>query len=235
MSPSARALRLVLATATLQSLAGAGLVGSLRGMAAAAGRAASPDPVVAAPAGLEAFAWAGLAACSLWFAASVVVTARDLARHPARPTPRQALGCLRPAVVRSLLVVLVGGTLVTPSLRASAELDPGWAVLDGLPVPGLPTGPAPAPAPAPAPERSPAPATVRVAPGDSLWRITAGLLGPHVPDARVAAAWPLLRRANRDVLGRDPDLVLPGTVLRVPAALQHDQHQHTQHPAGAAR
>lgn len=58
--------------------------------------------------------------------------------------------------------------------------------------------------------------TVTVQAGDSLWRITAGLLPAGSDDARVAAAWPILYAANRDVVGPDPGLIHPGDVLTVP-------------------
>ena len=52
--------------------------------------------------------------------------------------------------------------------------------------------------------------------GDTLWSIAAAHLGPDAEDAEVARAWPRWFEANRDVIGDDPDLVLPGQVLRVP-------------------
>lgn len=126
----------------------------------------------------------------------------------------------------------VGWQVTTPAAAATAS-GPGTAALE---VPAAhahtPAGPATegpaateeaAPAttaerlPAPPPTgRTDAPATVTVRPGDSLWAITAGLLGPGASDADVAAAWPRLYEANRDVLGPDPDLVHPGVVLTVP-------------------
>jgi len=52
--------------------------------------------------------------------------------------------------------------------------------------------------------------------GDTLWSIAAAHLDPGAEDAEVARAWPRWFEANRDVIGDDPDLVLPGQVLRVP-------------------
>lgn len=101
--------------------------------------------------------------------------------------------------------------------------------------PGIPTAPAFAvpptamatPTPAATPDAGPTPAggptgqgparTVTVQAGDSLWRITAGLLPAGSDDARIAATWPLVYAANRDVVGPDPGLVHPGDVLTVPA------------------
>jgi nucleoid-associated protein YgaU len=56
--------------------------------------------------------------------------------------------------------------------------------------------------------------------GDSLWRITATLLGPGASDASVNSAWPELYAANADAVGADPALIHPGLVLTVPAGLQ---------------
>lgn len=52
--------------------------------------------------------------------------------------------------------------------------------------------------------------------GDSLWSIAAERLGPGASDAEVARAWPRWFEANRDRVGDDPDVILPGQVLRVP-------------------
>ena len=67
------------------------------------------------------------------------------------------------------------------------------------------------------PRRTPA-AEVVVLRGDSLWSIVARHLGPEASDAEVAAQWPRWHAANRSVIGDDPDLLLPGQVLRAPHA-----------------
>lgn len=72
------------------------------------------------------------------------------------------------------------------------------------------------PAPAGVPSRQVPARTVTVQAGDSLWRITAGLLPAGSDDARIAATWPLLYAANRDVVGPDPGLIHPGDILTVP-------------------
>ncbi len=60
--------------------------------------------------------------------------------------------------------------------------------------------------------------TVTVHRGDCLWSVVARQLGPHASDARVAAEWPRWWAANRAAIGEDPDLLLPGAVLRAPSA-----------------
>ena len=56
--------------------------------------------------------------------------------------------------------------------------------------------------------------------GDSLWSIAARHLGPQASDAEIAQAWPQWFDLNRDVIGDDPDLILPGQILRAPGAEQ---------------
>ena len=58
--------------------------------------------------------------------------------------------------------------------------------------------------------------TARVRAGDSLWAIAARHLPPGSPDAAVSRAWRRLAATNAGRIGRDPDLIFPGTVLRVP-------------------
>ena len=55
-----------------------------------------------------------------------------------------------------------------------------------------------------------APSRYRVVPGDTLAAIAAALA--------VRGGWPALYAANRRVIGPDPDLIRPGTVLTVPRA-----------------
>ena len=58
-----------------------------------------------------------------------------------------------------------------------------------------------------------------VRPGDSLWSIAETSLrrtGAQPSDRQVALAWPRWWAANREAVGDDPDLLLPGTVLRPP-------------------
>jgi nucleoid-associated protein YgaU len=59
--------------------------------------------------------------------------------------------------------------------------------------------------------------SVIVRSGDTLWSIAARHLGPDAPVAEIAAQWPRWFDANREVIGNDPDLILPGQQLRPPA------------------
>jgi len=61
--------------------------------------------------------------------------------------------------------------------------------------------------------------TYTVERGDSLWRITARVLGDGADDSQIAASWPLLYRANEGVIGDNPSLIHPGQELTIPQEL----------------
>lgn len=52
--------------------------------------------------------------------------------------------------------------------------------------------------------------------GNSLWSIVARHLGPEATDLEIARAWPEWHAANREVIGHDPDLLIPGQQLHPP-------------------
>ncbi|HEY3557334.1 MAG TPA: LysM peptidoglycan-binding domain-containing protein [Kribbella sp.] len=75
------------------------------------------------------------------------------------------------------------------------------------------------------------PVSVVVREGDSLWSIAARELGPTASNAAIEARWHDWYAANRHVIGNDPDLILPGQVLRTPPAPHGDHlppHQQEQ-------
>lgn len=189
------------------------VVPPLRALASAApGGTAEDLPLVTVVAGGCA---AALAACWIWLVVCAALVAVDAARQggnecgttvpPARPP-------FCPAWVRTLVLVALGlGLGAGPALAdapaaprdaQSVAAGPGAPRLDGLALP----------------DRVPSPcrAVVRVRAGDTLWAIARSELPPASPDAAVDRAWRRLARANADRLG-DPDLIFPGTVLRVPA------------------
>ena len=59
--------------------------------------------------------------------------------------------------------------------------------------------------------------------GDSLWAIAARHLPADAGDDRIDAEWRRWYAANRDVIGPDPDFILPGQRLRPPAADPQEQ------------
>lgn len=61
------------------------------------------------------------------------------------------------------------------------------------------------------------PRSVTVAAGDSLWLIAARRLGPQASPQQISASWPQWYAANRALVGPDPALIQPGTVLQAPS------------------
>ena len=75
------------------------------------------------------------------------------------------------------------------SLSTGVVVDPGWG-------------------------RTEPPVVVRA--GDTLWRVAAAHLPETATDAAVAQAWPGWFAANRDVIGENPDHLVPGQRLWPP-------------------
>jgi nucleoid-associated protein YgaU len=53
--------------------------------------------------------------------------------------------------------------------------------------------------------------------GDTLWHIAGRHLGPSASAAEIALEWPRWWNTNRNIIGPDPDRILPGQLLRPPA------------------
>jgi hypothetical protein len=173
-----------------------------------------------------------------WLLLCAVVALGDVLNSRNGQASRSA-GPLRPLLLRSLLgVACVGaGTVTAPAhaddvLGQPTRVVSGAAVdVEGLLLPERLTDRGPRPVPdvartvPPPPTRSTAPPDERwctVRSGDSLWGLAEQLLeegGGAATAGDVDRAWRLLHRANRAALGGDPDLIRPGTVLRVPASL----------------
>ena len=120
---------------------------------------------------------------------------------------------------RVLIVTTFGRPgYLSRALEAGAS---GFLVKDTPPEEPLPPGPAPASSTETEtetePETTATDRTVTVAPGDTLWEIAARSLGPQASAPAVDAEWRLWYAANREVIGADPHLLLPGTRLEAPA------------------
>ncbi|MCA1984539.1 LysM peptidoglycan-binding domain-containing protein [Nocardioides nematodiphilus] len=79
----------------------------------------------------------------------------------------------------------------------------------------------PAPSRTPEPGSTPPPTSrgdIVVRPGDSLWHLAEERLPRHADDGTIAHTWRRLYAANHDVVGADPDLILPGQRLTRPQA-----------------
>jgi len=64
--------------------------------------------------------------------------------------------------------------------------------------------------------------------GDTLWSIAAEHLGSDASARDVAAAWPAWFHANADEIGDDPDHIVPGQRLTVPASsARHSSARHS--------
>jgi hypothetical protein len=106
-----------------------------------------------------------------------------------------------------------------PSAAAPTAAPPTAPPPSSVPSARAPVRPAAGAVPRPAPVPPGSPAVV-VRAGDSLWSLAEASLrsaGTAQPtDRQVAQAWPRWWAANRSAVGDDPDLLLPGTVLRPP-------------------
>ncbi|HET7140569.1 MAG TPA: LysM peptidoglycan-binding domain-containing protein [Arthrobacter sp.] len=65
--------------------------------------------------------------------------------------------------------------------------------------------------------QSPPPGEVTVLAGDTLWDIASRHLGPAASDVDVALHWPRWYEANKARIGENPDVLLPGQVLKAPS------------------
>lgn len=110
--------------------------------------------------------------------------------------------------------------VTVPSVTFTSAVDGGAAPVAHVVEPAAVAPSVPPSLAAASPQPEPAvPSAYVVQRGDSLWLITAALLGPEASNADIAAAWPTLYEANHDVIGANPDLIQPGTALTIPAEL----------------
>lgn len=115
-----------------------------------------------------------------------------------------------------LLLLAACGAVVLSTTVAPASADERHPVvppsLAGLPLPDRATSDGRLPNP-----ENEAPSTaVRVRPGDSLWAISEARLGPGATVSELVAYWHRIYDRNADVIGPDPDLILPGKLLDLP-------------------
>jgi len=165
-----------------------------------------PGPLAVDAALTSALAWT-LLGCWLWLAVTSALVAAEAALTGA--TCRSSR--FAPRVVRTLVATACGAGLAAgltgPALADPMGNAPEVHLLDGLQLPDRATG-------TPRPQ-APAAHQVTVRPGDSLWAIA----------RRQDTDWPSLYRANRAVIGADPDLIQPGMRLVVPS---HPTHEGSQ-------
>lgn len=121
------------------------------------------------------------------------------------------------AVGASATDVLAWPVAVAP--RAASTSQPADPVASGRPhaskAPVTSAARTPSGARKPSAEHGSSGVRVVVRPGDTLWGLAAAAL-PSATDADLVAAWPVLHALNREAIGHDPDLLQPGTELRLP-------------------
>jgi nucleoid-associated protein YgaU len=137
-----------------------------------------------------------------------------------------ARGWAGPRWWRTLVLTACGIGIAAQATAASAAAVPDGPPcaatcapsLDGLPYPDLPVGPwTPRAADREDTPRPDPPRDRRVVRrGDTLWAIAADLSPPQATAADVAGLAHRLYAVNRDVIGDEPDLIYPGTVLETP-------------------
>lgn len=164
----------------------------------------------------------GLALALGWLWAITTLTVAGLLAG--RDGPRG--GATRRLVLLACGVAVIAGTSV-PAMATGGERD-GRDLLVGLRLPERAVAPARAHRKPQVRAQTQSPPTYVVLPGDSLWSIARDHPGDAVSvDQRWRAIW----LANRDVVGDDPDLILPGQALRLPATNDlTTQHHPTQDP-----
>ena len=220
--------RLVVTAAAMAGIAGvlAALTPSLGEMAGALGDAQrtadtrGADVLVSAAAGLLAWAvWA-------WGALGLALTATSAVPGLTGATARLVLHAVLPAGARrgAALVLGVGLGVAAPMAGAAlpALAPAAWAAAPATDVPDWPSS-APDTDATAVPDWPSGDATQSahvVVPGDCLWHIAAdqlaGRAGRPPTDGEVAIAVRAWWTANAEVIGPDPDLLLPGQVLRPP-------------------
>lgn len=238
-------IRRLVATATAMALIAGALsvltpdLASMAGTLASAQRTADtagPDVLVMSAAGLLAWAVWG------WGAFGLALTAASALPGMLGGGARRALHVILPAGARrsAALALGLGLGVAGPLLGTAALLTPtaasadtwtaagGGSALDwpvsptALPVPDRPatTGFQPGPS-FDWPAAHPAADAHVVVRGECLWHIASDrLLAQHgrtPTDSEVAAATHAWWQANADVIGPDPDLLLPGQVLSPPS------------------
>ena len=167
---------------------------------------AAADIVTGAAAVCLALAWSWLSCGAMLMVAGALrggVPGRRLA------VPRRwhrAVGSL--LGVGALCLPVSAGATASDNDAYGSRPRPAATALDGLPLPDRPRGTGQRP--------RAYPIGYQVVEGDSLWGLTRRHLGPAASDARVARTWPLWYATNEAVIGSDPDLLIPGTVLQPP-------------------
>lgn len=219
---TARAARPVAVWLAVSAVALASTVAVPGAWQAVADRAGGPGAEVDL---LVAACATGLAVSLAWLWVITTATVTGILAGSGRPAaPR---GATRRLVLLACGVAVVAGS-GTPALAADGDAD-GAGLLSGLPMPERAVAPAAQAARQPEvrPVARPASAAAQtyvVRPGDSLWSIADSHPEPGTSGS-VHERWQAIWQANRDVVGDDPDLILPGQALRLPGPHHPDRRE----------
>ncbi len=151
---------------------------------------------------------------------SLAAVALPAAAHPVPTQPTVVSSSATSVSVDSPLGTdstwtVAGAASAQSALSEHTPIDPGWT-------PTPPTAPArtmalpPDPLLVSTPRAVDAVEQLAVRRGDTLWDLAARHLGADATDAEIATEWPRWHEANRDTIGSDPDLLLPGQLLLPP-------------------
>jgi hypothetical protein len=152
--------------------------------------------------------------CAAWLWLATVVVTTDVA-HGRRRTVRGVPRAWRRLVLAACGVALAGG-LATP---AHAGHGSGASRVEGLPLPDRATTTTHV---SRVFARASRPEVVVVRPGDTLWDLARAELPPGADGATIAARVREIHRANRAVIGADPDLIRPRQLLRMPPTTREE-------------
>ncbi|PEH49931.1 Uncharacterised protein [Micrococcus luteus] len=179
---------------------------------------------------------AGLGLLAWWAVGLIGLALVALGRRAGRPAWARLGRSLTPALLGRVAGAVVGAQLLAaPAAWADAAHpvpDASWTVAaspahaTGVEAPApdaawTPRPPAPAPPGAGTGRADPDHPTVTVRRGDCLWHLAAAELGPDATPREIDARWRRWYEANRRVIGDDPHLLLPGTVLSSPVFAPH--------------
>ena len=192
--------------------------------------------------GILLVAGVGGALLSLWLGVALTLSALSVLPGALGQACRQLAARIAPAAMRKVVAFVLGTTLTAALIPGTAAAGLSHDARPGIVAAGMAVA-APdasfrfisdlrsdpphvvstvdaAPPPVWSPTRPPhhgEAAAVVVLRGDTLWSIAAHHLGPSARAADIDAEWPRWLAANRDVIGDDADLILPGQLLRPPA------------------
>jgi len=191
-----------------------------------------------------AAAGTGIAVALWWLLALACAFVSAVAEHRGAPKLAARTAAWSPVFMRRLAAAVLGLNLLGAPMALAAAPGGGPATVqrissmsrtaldDPINPAWTPRSPAVDPGPLVAPQNRPVPGAgglagpdsgvlgedVVVHDGDTLWSIVSTVLGPYATDVEVALAWPQWYRANRDVIGADPNYILPGQVLHAPGS-----------------